>query len=144
MVETEELLPVVGGAVGGIGIPYLVHRFYDTDPTTGTPKQIIPRLGAYGTPSALTGIGTGVAALALGIFGNRIGMYDDRIKKAALTYGVAALGTSLLMAYRAGTPVAATSARARMVSATAAPAAVAAPAAAQRYVQTPVRKPRTY
>ncbi len=143
MVDTEELLPVVGGAIGGIGIPYLVHRYYDTDPTTQMPRQIIPTLGDYGTPSALTGIGTGVAALALGIFGDRIGMYDARLKKAALTYGVAAIGTTLLMVRRAEAPVA-TAARARMVSATAAPAAVAAPAAAQRYVQTPVRKPRTY
>jgi len=140
MVDTEELLPVVGGAIGGIGIPYLVHRYHDTDPTTQMPRQIIPTLGDYGTPSALTGIGTGVAALALGIFGDRIGMYDARLKKAALTYGVAAIGTTLLMVRRAGTPVAATSARARVVTAT------AAPAAAQRAAQTwaPPRKPRTY
>lgn len=142
MVNNEEALVIGAGALGGVGVPFLVRHFFDTDKTTGQVRQFIPQLGSYGTPSALVGIGTGVAGIAVGLFGDKLGLYDKRIKTAALTYGVTALGSGIVSGYAPVAAIPAAAARARVVRSV---QATSAPIPAQRggevYNQ---RKPRTY
>ena len=133
MVNNEDALLIGAGAIGGIGAPYLIRRCYDTD-DNGQLRQFIPHFGAFGTPSAMFGIGTGVVGAAVGLLGNRIGVRDRRARTVAFTYGIAALATGVASAYdpaataftygiAAATPMVAAS-RARVVQASAAPTVV--------------------
>lgn len=149
MVNNEEALVIGAGAVSGVGVPFLVRKYYDVD-ESGRIRQFIPQLGAYGTPSALVGIGTGAAGIAVGMFGNKLGVRDNRIRTAAFAYGVSALASGLVSGFDPVQAIPAAAAHARVVSSAAAsapamaqpraaPSASAAPTAAITY-----RKPRTY
>ena len=153
MVNNEEALVIGAGALGGVGVPFLVRHFFDTDKTTGQVRQFIPQLGAYGTPSALVGIGTGAAGIAVGMFGNKLGVRDNRIRTAAFAYGVSALASGLVSGFDPVQAIPATAAHARVVSSAAASApAMAQPRAAPSASAAPAtptaaityRKPRTY
>jgi len=139
MVSNDEALTIGAGAVGGIGIPFLVRKYYDID-ETGQARQFVPQLGSYGTPSAVIGIGTGIAGVAVGMFGDKIKLRDNRVRTAAFAYGVTALASGIMSGYEPVMAVPAAAARARAIRATATPsmAARSAPAAVA------YRKPRTY
>ena len=68
MVNNEEALVIGAGAVSGVGVPFLVRKYYDVD-ETGRIRQFIPNSGHMVHPSALVGIGTGAAGIAVGMFG---------------------------------------------------------------------------
>ena len=146
MVSNDEALTVGAGAIGGIGVPFLVRKYYDVD-DTGALRQFVPQLGSYGTPSAVVGIGTGIAGIAAGMFGDKLGLRDERMKTAAFAYGVTALASGIVSGYEPVQAVPAAAARARVIRSAAAPMAAqmqvrAAPAAAPAAITS--RRPRTY
>ena len=142
MVNNEEALTIGAGAVGGLGVPFLVRKYYDVD-ETGALRQFVPQLGGYGTPSAMIGIGTGIAGVAAGMFGDKLGLRDERMKTAAFAYGVTALASGIVSGYEPVQAVPAAAARARVIRSAAAPMQVrAAPAAAPAAITS--RRPRTY
>ncbi len=138
MVSNDEALTIGAGAIGGVGVPFLVRTYYDVD-DVGAARQFIPQLGSYGTPSAVVGIGTGLAGVAAGMFGDKIGLRDNRMRTAAFAYGVTALASGIVSGYAPVGAIPAAAARARVIRSASTPmAAQSAP--------TPViyRKPRTY
>ncbi len=146
MVSNDEALTIGAGAIGGIGVPFLVRKYYDVD-DAGRARQFIPQLGSYGTPSAVVGIGTGLAGVAAGMFGDKLGLRDERMKTAAFAYGVTALASGLVSGYEPVVAIPAAAARARVIRSAAAPMAAQiqasmAPAAAPAAITS--RRPRTY
>ena len=142
MVSNEDALLIGGGAAAGVGVPYLVRKYADVD-ENGQVRVLVEQLGTYGTPSALTGIVSGAAGIAVGMFGNKLGIRDARIQIAALAYGVPALASGILYGYEPVQQCGAVSAgaRARVIRSSASPSAshsaapmrqMAAPSAARR------------
>ena len=93
------------------------------------------------------GIGTGLAGVAAGMFGEKIGLRDNLMRTAAFSYGVTALASGLVSGYEPVVAIPAAAARARVIRSAAAPMAAqmqvhAAPAAAPAAITS--RRPRTY
>ena len=91
--------------------------------------------------------------LAVGMFGNKLGVRDNRIRTAAFAYGVSALASGLVSGFDPVQAIPAAAAHARVVSSAAASApAMAQPRAAPSASAAPAtptaaityRKPRTY
>jgi hypothetical protein len=134
MVSNEDALLIGGGAAAGVGIPYLMRKYADVD-EAGQLRVMVEQLGTYSTPSAITGIVGGTAGIAIGMFGNKIGIRDQRIQTAAFAFGVPALVTGLMSGYEPVQPCAAVAsgARARVIRSGASPMRQsAAPSVARR------------
>jgi hypothetical protein len=83
-------------AAGGLGVAqtFIVQKF--VEPTN---PNWLPMLSGFGRPSALIGIGTGIAAMAIGIQAMRtgfMGLHDPRIQYGLMAYGGAALAGGII------------------------------------------------
>lgn len=142
MVSNDEALLIGAGAIGGVGVPFLVRKYYDVD-ENGATRQFVPQLGNYGTPSAVVGIGSGIAGVAAGMFGDKVGIRDNRMRTAAFAYGVTALASGIVSGYEPACAVPAAAARARVVHSVAAPRMVPSHARTAP-VAVNSRRPQTY
>ncbi len=151
MVNREDALLIGAGAIGGIGITHLTRRFFDTN-QDGDLRQVIPQLGTYGTPSSMVGIGTGIAGIAVGLLGDKLGVRDHRARTASVAYGATAIASGIVSGYSPKVSIPSAAGRARVVRSTSAPATVqrrAVPSAVTARSQAPrpalpLREPRTY
>lgn len=86
------------GAGAGVAAPYAVRHQLDTDENDQR-RIVVDRFGDFGTPSALFGIGTGVAGLAVAGVDQYTDMGDsipDTVSRGAAPYGTAALATGVV------------------------------------------------
>ena len=141
MVNNEEALTIGAGAAGGLGVPFLVRvisMWTRPEPPSVHPARWIRdsiRHDRYGT---------GIAGVAAGMFGDKLGLRDERMKTAAFAYGVTALASGIISGYEPSRPClllqpAGSSGRLLPDAGPCAPAAAPAAAAAITY-----RRPRTY
>jgi len=88
----EALMMAAAGAVG-VAQNFVLQKF--VEPTN---PNMVPQLGGFGRPSAIIGIGAGVAALALGMYSMKTGAFirDPRIQYALMAYGGASLASGLV------------------------------------------------
>lgn len=94
MAYEKEVLILAGAGAAGVAQTWLIQKF--VEPST---PSLVPQIGNFGRPSALIGIVTGVAAIAVGYLAmaRKIAIISDpRIQFALLGYGGSVLATGIL------------------------------------------------
>lgn len=92
MIYKEAIIMAAAGAVG-VAQNFVLQKF--VEPTN---PNLVPQLGGFGRPSAIIGIGAGVAAIAVGLYAMKTGRFvsDPRMQYAVLAYGGASLASGLI------------------------------------------------
>lgn len=88
----EALVMAASGAIGVVQT-FVLQKF--VEPTS---PNWVPQLGGFGRPSAIVGIGAGIAALAAGLYSMKTGaiVRDPRIQYGLMAYGGTSLASGLI------------------------------------------------
>ncbi len=89
----KEALIMSAAGAAGVAQTFILQKF--VEPST---PMLVPQLGGFGRTSAVVGIVTGVAAMAVGMYSMKTGklLRDPRIQYGLMAYGGAALAGGLV------------------------------------------------